>query len=89
MSDILSRVQILLDANTARFEQGMRDARDTASSTFGRIADSAKQMTTVVVGASVAGAAALIAYGNEHIKVIDELEKYAYLSDATFENFQK
>lgn len=89
MSDILSRVQILLDADTARFEQGMRDARDTASSTFDRIADGAKKMTTVVASAAVAGATALIAYGNEHIKVIDELEKYAYLSDATFENFQK
>lgn len=88
-SDILSRVQILLDANTARFEQGMRNAQETASSTFGKISDGAKKMTGVVAAAAVVGATALISYGNEHIKVIDELEKYAYLSDATFENFQK
>lgn len=88
-SDILSRVQILLDANTARFEQGMRNAQETASSTFGKISDGAKKMTGVVAAAAVVGATALISYGNEHIKVIDELEKYAYLSDATFENFQR
>ncbi|ELW82026.1 hypothetical protein ACINWC743_1581 [Acinetobacter sp. WC-743] len=89
MSDILSRVQILLDANTARFEQNMRNAQSTSTTTFTKIADGAKKMAGVVATAAVTGATALVAYGNEHIKVIDELEKYAYLSDATFENFQR
>ena len=53
MSDTstLSRIQVLLDANTASFETGMKAAKETATSTFDQISSSAKSMTSVVLGA--------------------------------------
>lgn len=89
MSDILSRVQILLDANTARFEQQMENAQDTSKTTFEKISDGAKMMGAAVAAGAVTGMTALVSYTDEHIKTITELERYAYLSDATFENFQR
>ncbi len=89
MSDILSRVQILLDANTARFEQAMENAQDTSKTTFEKISDGAKMMGAAVAAGALTGMTALVSYTDEHIKTITELERYAYLSDATFEDFQR
>lgn len=50
-SDILSRISILLDANTASFETGMQGARETATTEFGHISSAAKNMAITVAGA--------------------------------------
>lgn len=50
-SDILSRISILLDANTASFETGMQGARETATTEFGHISSAAKNMAVTVAGA--------------------------------------
>lgn len=53
-SDILSRISILLDANTASFETGMQGARETATTEFGHISSAAKNMAITVAGAFAA-----------------------------------
>lgn len=53
-SDILSRISILLDANTASFETGMKGARETATTEFGHISSAAKNMAITVAGAFAA-----------------------------------
>ncbi len=50
-SDILSRISILLDANTASFETGIQGARETATTEFGHISSAAKNMAITVAGA--------------------------------------
>lgn len=88
-NDILSRIQILLDADTARFEQGMQDAQDTSESVFKKISTSAKAFAGAVASSAVTSATALAAYTNEYVKNINEIEKFAYISDASFVQFQK
>lgn len=53
-SDILSRISILLDANTASFETGIQGARETATTEFGHISSAAKNMAITVAGAFAA-----------------------------------
>lgn len=53
-SDILSRISILLDANTASFETGIQGARQTATTEFGHISSAAKNMAITVAGAFAA-----------------------------------
>lgn len=89
MADILSRVQILLDADTARFEQRMNAAPETATRSFDKIKSAAKVMATVVASAAFASAGAMIRYTSEQSKAINELERFAYLSQATVPEFQK
>ena len=88
-NDILSRIQILLDADTARFEQGMQDAQNTSESVFKKISTSAKAFAGAVASSAVTSATALAAYTNEYVKNIKEIEKFAYISDASFVQFQK
>lgn len=89
MSDILSRVQILLDANTARFEQSMRNAQTTASNTFGKIIDGAKKMGPIVATGGAIASAAIIAMTNDYINSANEVTKFAAISDSTTTEFQK
>lgn len=89
MSDILSRVQILLDADTARFEQRMREAPVVATRSFEKISASAKIMAGLVATAAMAGAGAVISYANEQIKATQELQRFAYLAQSSVQDFQK
>ena len=89
MSDILSRVQILLDADTARFEQKMKAAPVVATQSFDKISARAKIMAGVVATAAMAGAGAVISYANEQVKATQELQRFAYLAQATPQEFQK
>ncbi|WP_336938265.1 hypothetical protein [Acinetobacter modestus] len=89
MSDILSRVQILMDADTARFEQKMNTAPVVANKGFDKIKAGAKVMATVVASAAMASAGAMISYADEQVKSINELERFAYLAQATVPEFQK
>lgn len=89
MADILSRVQILLDADTARFEQKMKAAPVVATQSFDKISARAKIMAGVVATAAMAGAGAVISYANEQVKATQELQRFAYLAQATPQEFQK
>ncbi|WP_228268396.1 hypothetical protein [Acinetobacter ursingii] len=89
MSDILSRVQILLDANTAKFEQNIKSADKTATSTFSNISSKAKMMGAAVAVASVAAINGLVNFTNQQVETINEIERFAKLADATPEQFQK
>lgn len=89
MSDVLSRVQILLDADTARFEQKMNAAPATATRNFDKIKSAAKIMATVVAGAAIASAAAMVSYADQQVKAINELERFSYLAQSTVPEFQK
>lgn len=89
MTDVLSRVQILLDADTARFEQKMNAAPVTATRNFDKIKTAAKVMATVVAGAVLSSAAGMISYADQQVKAINELERFSYLSQSTVPEFQK
>ncbi|MCH7381182.1 hypothetical protein [Acinetobacter higginsii] len=89
MADVLSRVQILLDADTARFEQRMNAAPATATGAFEKIKSGAKIMAAVVASAALASAGAMISYADQQVKTINELERFAYLAQATVPEFQK
>lgn len=89
MSDVLSRVQILLDADTARFEQKMNAAPATATRNFDKIKSAAKIMATVVAGAAISSAAAMISYADKQVKTINELERFSYLAQSTVPEYQK
>lgn len=89
MSDILSRVQILMDADTARFEQKMNTAPVVANKGFDKIKAGAKVMATVVASAAMASAGAMISYADDQVKSINELQRFAYLAQSTVPEFQK
>ncbi|WP_336916593.1 hypothetical protein [Acinetobacter modestus] len=89
MSDILSRVQILMDADTARFEQRMNAAPAVANRNFDKIKAGAKVMATVVASAAMASAGAMISYADDQVKSINELQRFAYLAQSTVPEFQK
>lgn len=88
-TDILSRIQILLDANTANFEQKMKGAQDTSVSTFDKIKSSAKVMGTAVAAGAASAAIALSAMAWETANHAVELEKYALRANTTTQDFQK
>lgn len=88
-NDILSRIQILLDADTANFEQGMRSAPAVANNAFSSISDSATKMSDVVKGA-IAGIsfASIATFAMDAINAGNEIKKLADLSNASTQQFQ-
>lgn len=58
MSSVLSRIQIIMEANAANYNNELRRARDHSSSTFGKISAAAGKMA-LGVGAALAGMGAL------------------------------
>ncbi|MDM1274018.1 hypothetical protein [Acinetobacter indicus] len=88
-TDILSRIQILLDANTANFEQKMKEAQDTSVSTFDKIKSSAKVMGVAVAAGAASAAIALSAMAWETANQAVELEKFALRANTTTQDFQK
>lgn len=88
-NDILSRIQILLDADTANFEQGMRDAQDTSESSFKKIRESANSMGSVVLSAGAAATGALIAMAQAQAEQAQQIEIAAYKAQASTTEIQK
>lgn len=88
MSDVLSRVQILLDANTARFEQSMRNAQTTASNTFSTIVAGAKKMAPAVAAGSAVAVGVIAAMTKEYIESANQISKFAEISGSTTDEFQ-
>lgn len=87
--DILSRIQILLDANTANFEQNLQNAQRTSVSTFDKIKSSAKVMGTAVAAGAASAVGALAAMAWETANQAVELEKFALRANTTTQEFQK
>lgn len=87
--DILSRIQILLDANTANFEQNLQNAQRTSVSTFDKIKSSAKVMGTAVAAGAASAVGALAAMAWETANQAAELEKFAFRANTTTQDFQK
>ncbi len=87
--DILSRIQILLDANTANFEQNLQNAQRTSVSTFDKIKSSAKVMGTAVAAGAASATVALAAMAWETANQAVELEKFALRANTTTQDFQK
>lgn len=88
-NDILSRIQILLDANTANFEQNLQNAQQTSVSTFDKIKSSAKVMGVAVAAGAASAAVALSAMAWETANQAAELEKFALRANTTTQDFQK
>lgn len=88
-TDILSRIQILLDANTANFEQNLQNAQRTSVSTFDKIKSSAKVMGVAVAAGAASAAIALSAMAWETANQAVELEKFALRANTTTQDFQK
>lgn len=89
MSDILSRVQILMDADTARFEQGMRDAEESSGSSFKKIRESANTMGAWVVSAGLAATGALLSMAEAQAEQAQQIEIAAYKAQASTTEIQK
>lgn len=58
MSSVLSRIQIIMEANTARYNNELRRARENSSTSFGQMGKSATK-AALVVGTALAGMGAL------------------------------
>ncbi len=88
-SDILSRIQVLLDADTANFSSGMQKAKGESKSTFESIRENANKMGTAVAAGATTALVALSAMAWETANYAVELEKYALRSNTTTQEFQK
>lgn len=88
-NDILSRIQVLLDADTANFSVGMQKAKGESKSTFESIRENATKMGTAVVAGSVAAVGALIAMADAQAQQAQQIEIAAYKAQASTTEFQK
>lgn len=88
-NDILSRIQVLLDADTANFSSGMQKAKGESKSTFESIRENANKMGTAVAAGASTALVALSAMAWETANHAAELEKYALRSNTTTQEFQK
>lgn len=58
MASVLSRIQIIMEANTAKYNNEMRQARENSTTTFSKIGQSASKMA-LVAGTALAAMGAL------------------------------
>ena len=96
MATILGQASIVLTANTASFESGISDARDTARSAFGDIrqqaTDMGNQMRNALGVAAAATGALSASVGvlvKEQMELVDALTKTARLANTTVSDIQK
>ena len=96
MATILGQASIVLTANTASFESGISDARDTARSAFGDIrqqaTDMGNQMRNALGVAAAATGALSASVGvlvKEQMELVDALTKTARLANTTVTDIQK
>lgn len=88
-NDILSRIQILLDADTANFSEGMQKAKGESKSTFESIRENANKMGKTVAAGATTAVLALSAMAWETANQAVELEKFALRANTTTQDFQK
>jgi len=88
-NDILSRIQVLLDADTANFSEGMQKAKGESKSTFESIRENANKMGKTVAAGATTAVLALSAMAWETANQAVELEKFALRANTTTQDFQK
>lgn len=88
-NDILSRIQVLLDADTANFSEGMQKAKGESKSTFESIRENANKMGTAVAAGSIAAVGALIAMADAQAQQAQQIEIAAYKAQASTTEFQR
>lgn len=76
-NNILSRVQILMDANTASYEQNIRNAGQESTKSFGSIREEAGKMAKVVGAAAVTAGIAVGAMAINAAQTALEVDKMA------------
>lgn len=86
--DILSRILILLDADSSRFTQELNHTEAVADTSFSKIRDKANMMGVGIAAAAVAGAAALAALTAETIAVSFEIQNAAAVAGISAEQMQ-
>lgn len=86
--EILSRLQILLDADTANFETNIKKAGDTADTSFSKIMDKASGMGTAVLAGATVAAGAITALTVETINTAKEIQNAAAAAGIGAEKLQ-
>lgn len=76
-NNILSRVQILMDANTASYEQNIKKAGQESTKTFGNIREEASKMGKIVAAGAATAGIALGAMALDAAKNALEIDKMA------------
>lgn len=87
MANVLSRMQILLEADTANFQQDLGKAGNTAQEQFGKMVDSAKSMALAVAGAFTIDAIA--GFVNDAINAAVELDNLSHAVGVSSQQMQK
>lgn len=77
MASVLSRIQIIMEANTARYNNELRRARENSSTSFGQIGKSASKAALVVGTALVAMGAASVKTAMSFETAMAEVNKTA------------
>ena len=87
-TDLLARLQVLLDADTAEFDRNINNAADTADTGLSRISDKAKMMGIGLAAGAVAGGAALVAMTHQVIEAASEISTLSTLAGVSAEQLQ-
>ncbi|HEX5277557.1 MAG TPA: phage tail tape measure protein [Fluviicoccus sp.] len=87
MANVLSRMQILLEADTANFQQDLGKAGNTAKEQFDKMVDSAKSMAIAVAGAFTIDAIA--GFVNDAINAAVELDNLSHAVGISSQQMQR
>ncbi|EET81301.1 hypothetical protein [Acinetobacter radioresistens] len=82
-SDPLARVRILLEGDSASFEQSVRNADESAESHFDSIKSNAAMMGTAIAASATAAAFGLITMAKDSALAVIETEKLAQMAGVT------
>lgn len=87
-TDLLARLQVLLDADTAEFDRNITGAADTADKGFSRIVDKAKGMGLAVAAAAATALGGMTALTEHTITQASEISTLATQAGIGAEQFQ-
>lgn len=88
MSEALAQVEILLSANTARFQESWENATQTVNDSTSTIRDRVLAMGQSISAAALAGVAALGAITMQQVELASNVSKSASLAVVSAETFQ-
>lgn len=88
MSEALAQVEILLSANTARFQESWENATQTVTDSTSTIRDRVLAMGQAISAAALAGVAALGAITMQQVELASNIQKSSSLAVVAAETFQ-
>lgn len=88
MSEALAQVEILLSANTARFQESWENATQTVNDSTSTIRDRVLAMGQTISAAALAGVAALGTITMQQVELASNIQKSASLAVVSAEIFQ-